>query len=362
MTAFMLLVVRVVLEISVQRGSLFVASSHTFRLQAQDAMSPLPAAALALCLLSFQVAAANDKRSCFPTRIDGVIPAGLSHQNSSAHSVLDCFLSFCGCGSRCVVSFNSRTGVCRNATLGRKLIKDVLSNSSAEDWVSFAPDEALEQPPVPPAAVLWKFDNSNRGRNLGSKGSRLDCPETGLTWSQEGPRGSRSPLKYANFEKNGHLRVQVAYDGISLIDRKKPVTFSLWVKSDRSGITPLFEGYTATSRAQMFWLYPSQNLDQIAYDDGRKQIYSVKNATDKLKWRNIAAVYKGGSDYAFYLNGNTWAAGSILPSSFSKLELDHFNIGYYDSKNRFIGSMACFSIFEGALTQQEIRTWMQSCP
>ena len=273
----------------------------------QDNMTSQLASALALCLCGFQLASAHELQTCHFSTIDGVINGARSHKNSTAQDVLDCARQ-CGCNARCVGSFIKKTGACMTATLSEAPLSwtkhFLFRNNSDKDWVSFAPTASLIAPSLPTPAGLWMMDSSFRGRNLGSKGHRLDSSDTGLVWISEGPLGSRSDLKYARFNGGEKPQIQVRYSDSLLLDFTKPFTIALWVKTDdRNAIEPLLDGWNSDKNdyAAHIWFNPSTDLDQIL-GHANHLFTTTKNGSNKLLWRHIAAVYEGGDKYFCYLN------------------------------------------------------------
>ena len=244
--------------------------------------------------------------------------------------------------------------------------RDVLfTNSTDEDWISFAPTTSFLTSSLTPPAGMWTMDNFYRGRNLGSEGQRLNCSDTGLVWSKEGPLGSGSDLKYAYFNGIKTPRIQNRHNGSYLLDFTKPFTITMWVKTNRHGVCPIIQTWNSDLRkyAQTsLWFHPSKFRNQI-YLSANKRIFSHLNNTGRLEWRHIAATYNGIQKYSLYLNAYEWKISKTIAGINFPSDFDIIFIGYYmKPAYRFKGAMACLSIFKRALTQQEIREWMQTCP
>lgn len=79
-------------------------------------------------------------------------------------------------------------------------------------------------------------------------------------------------------------------------------------------------------------------------------------------WRHIAFIYEGGDHYSFYLNATVWPILVKKNFELKQLNPDIIFIGYYSGSELFKGSMACISIFERALSQEELQTLMLTCP
>ena len=91
-------------------------------------------------------------------------------------------------------------------------------------------------------------------------------------------------------------------------------------------------------------------------------VKSIGDGTNQLMWRHVAITFNGGEEYSLYLNANAWPISSKSKSSIERVNPNYINVGFYQTSGMFKGSMACISFFETALTQQQLRTWMLTCP
>jgi len=233
----------------------------------------------------------------------------------------------------------------------------VLVNGS-DPWVTFvipAPDES--------PSALWLFDDVNKGRNLGKKGSQLDMTTVGLVWNTVGPRGAASARRYSKYVGPGGPTVQLQHDGSYALTFTGPYTITFWVKTDNVAVRMLLiEGYPNPSFEIWFW--PSDQRDQIlvAPASPNHEYTTVRNATGNDEWRHIAFVYRAVGDVSFYLNGHAWQHTSTTASSIVKQPTKICLFEHCLYRDQLHGSMACLSMFDRALTQEEMVFIMRSCP
>ena len=322
---------------------------------------------LILCLFGFPFAFANEPHSCHFNFINGVIKEQLSPKNSKAHSLLHCLFWSCNGNKDCIGSYNKNTDACKTAIFKSAqlaLSENAFDNINDKDWVSFTP--TFLQLSLPTPVGLSMMDSLLRGKNLGSKGKLLDMSNTGLAWSSKGPLGSKSDLKYAQLINiNARPHILVLHNGRYLLDLTKPFTLSLWMKSDPGSFhAPIIEGWNTDTKKYAFhvWLVSSLSDNRFHFQISSKRIWarSTVYGYKKAAWRHLAAIYKGPGKFSLYLNATALPI-TKLKTSVWKSTPNVINIGHRGSRI-FKGSMACISIFERALTQEEVRTLMQICP
>lgn len=328
------------------------------------------ASALFLCLFGSAISSVSKHRNCRYSTIPGVLKAEYTHKNIEARSRMDCIRSSCVCNSRCAGSFNRKTGKCLSTTLSAVPLswtKDRLFNDTGDNvWVSFVPRNSILSLPIPDG--LWVMDGSFQGRNLGSKGSKLDMPVNNLTWSSVGPLGYSSSLKYARGFTAARPQIQNQHSGNFLLDFGNTFSLAMWVKTDNViDYAVLLEGWNSDEKkwAWSLYMWPSKNLDQICLSTN-VEVHSTLNETNKLNWRHIVAINEGAGHYSFYLNGTKWPTSFTKSIDYmsSKRTPDVIRAGHHPERKhyRFKGSIACIAIFERTLTATEVRQYMTSCP
>ena len=222
--------------------------------------------------------------------------------------------------------------------------------------------------PVP--SGLWLFDNESKGKNFGTKGPKMDMSVDGLTWTMSGPRGTASAFQYPTkdlTDKSKIPKMPLKDNGALLIDFSKPYTIAVWIKTIVTGSyrAEVLEGYPQGSLDLWFW--PSYDLDQIELGPyhHKGQIYrTMKNGNGASEWRHIAVSYESVSKVQMYLNGSSWALETSASGSRTVYQPDYFCLWQQCGRaNQGLrGSMACLTIYERALSQNEVRAVMDACP
>ena len=145
-----------------------------------------------------------------------------------------------------------------------------------------------------------------------------------------------------------------------MIDMTKPLTCSLWVKTPNPYATyPILEGSLKGGIMLRLSFYPQAN--ELYYTDSAYRVASVKNATDYKQWRHVAISFLGGNQYVMYLNADPWPSTITKRGTLHRQQFDTLTIGKRATQY-FKGSMACLTLFQRGLRQEQIRKWMQTCP
>lgn len=323
-----------------------------------------------ICCVKWEPCEGCTETAIFSSLEGRVIKPGYKDKAGSTgtKSMLNCIQFLCaGRFSKCAVSYNNLGRQCISTSVSGWLISwnpDLFTDidPSWSTFISKSVPQFVDRP-----AVLYLLDNVNKGIKLGSKGSDVDLIETGLIdWSEQGPRGDHSHLKYLiSGETN---RAEIPYkmtNGLFRFDFTQQFTITSWVKTDTSVTKdfPILEGLPQGT-APDFAFSPSKNQDQLRMAP-RFEVHayiSALNATGKQFWRHVAAVYKGFKDVQFYLNGSSF--GPTL-NSYNQDEIllpERQKFGNKISAKQFLGTFACLTIHEKALSQAEIEALMAVCP
>ena len=218
--------------------------------------------------------------------------------------------------------------------------------------------------------IFWLLDDLSRGINLGSAQQRLDISVHAMSWSTCGPRGcgKRKFAYHENDLKSQLNYVELFQNNRWLLRWSQAFTISLWVKTEGDGQMAIFDNDNSVLRGEgmdfWFWCDTSQlAISENGRADG-PTILTKSTNEDRYKWRHIAATYTGDpNSVKFFRNGREWPQENHLrmkPKDSKYLIL--LTKRPSSSKFRFIGAVACISVFQASLSSDEIRTVMNNCP
>lgn len=310
------------------------------------------------------------------TSIKGlVLKSEFRDYNIIARSQVDCLSSLCaGRLSTCAVSFNDETHECLLSTESSQNVSLSLSskteaardpNWSTELPLEFEPAASSKPSGIRPgnASAMWLLDMTYKGRNLGSKGALLDMDDSSLTlWNQPGPRGMLFSQMFVTMDTSNAATIQILHGDSYALNFSGAFTMACWVKTDDigpDGMMPIFEGLPDFP-GQDFWLVSHQ--DRLKFRVGPDHYYQTDTyATGRLSWRHIAAVYKEVGNAQFYINATSLTLFKS-PKTVPNYQPDSYTVGHSISGHHFMGSMACLTIFEKALSQADVAALMAACP
>ena len=186
---------------------------------------------LLTCLLGLAMSADSSDISSRYSPVEGFVirPHLRGAVVVSVRSMLDCVVSQCSGVQPCAVAFHRQSRQCVGVTVRPHLTPalsktGVLFSAGSEDGWTTLVSEGAEVKTNGPAA-LWSLDSESRGRNLGTKGERLDMTETGLTtWSSAGPRANGRT--YATLTSANRASVQLLHGGEYALNLTQPYTMA----------------------------------------------------------------------------------------------------------------------------------------
>ena len=214
---------------------------------------------------------------------------------------------------------------------------------------------------IPKPKLLWLFDKVKKGSNLGDAGKLLDLPMDEMnSWIAVGPK-PHSFMTYFNADGTTPYIKKV----IPLVHNKKRIlsvnsqfTISTWVRLNADTGDPFFS--TTSNTGIYSWFTTGGSLDWHPTTNAK-----ISKPTNSLKfnvWQHIAITHCGKTALpTFFLNGDIWKL-SKTKSYDEMLDPPDIMMRFGGLSGGFKGSMACFAIFEMALSQDKIKTLMQNCP
>ena len=309
-------------------------------------------------LLVLSICVSAQTLSCNYQQQKGIAKEALRISSSTAESSIDCVISSCGCEASCAASFNPGTKQCWKAFKAFFDQNLFVFVTDSDSWVTyFIPGPNY----IPPG--LWRFDDVNKGRNLGKKGAQLDMSVEGLVWNKVGPRGAASSRKYPSYVGPGIPTIQIKHNESHALTFTGPYTITVWVKTENIEETMLIlEGYPRN--ALEFWMEPSKERDQLSLNPGYpNHMYTTsRNSTGRDEWRHMAFVFRKIGDVSFYLNGDIWSH-TIKTVSTTILQPDKFCLWKHcEYSKKLSGSLASLIFFDKALSQAEVKFAMNICP
>lgn len=304
--------------------------------------------------------------ACHFFKSNSVIRERAQHKTVRAVSLLDCVRSVCKCSFPCAASYHMTSGRCHGIALlitsqGLAKSQCLLTASTDPYWVTFVSGQRQ----APKASVLWLLDSVCKGKNLGIKGSLLQMTTSGVAFPTIGPHGASSSTRYCRLDANTKPEVQVYHGSSYSIDFIHAFTIALWVKTNDvvanmpllDGI--LMDGISGNTYGTHFWFYGTQSQNQLCLAHNRF-LFSTVNGDERLQWRHVAVTFRGSNQYEMFRNGETWPISRNETTTITKVNPKKIHIGYRGS-DIFQGSMACVTIFEQALTKEDIRNLMTLC-
>lgn len=318
-------------------------------------------------------AASTVKFSSFKGR---VINSDIRIQTVTVRSVSDCLRTVCAAElSTCAVSFHKPTGGCVLSAMTAHCIAQHPNRTTSvvkdSGWSTYLPSHlphpqpgqppCFETPLEPPSA-LWMMDVGNKGRNLGTKGAALDMNEVGLTaWNVQGPRGKASNKTFVRLDAANRATMSNKHSGACVLSFMGSFTMAAWVKTDNisGGGFPILEG---VPNGQDFWFGGTQ-VAAIYFEVGAGHFYvSQSDAKGKLFWRHIAAVYGGSNNTQIYINGTSVTLYKTV-KNVQNYQIDSYNFAHNSGYTpNLLGSIACVTIYERALSRSEVIKLMNACP
>lgn len=293
-------------------------------------------------------------------QVNAAIPPAYmsSVKKSVKKSRIDCIAWCCMENSGCISFFDPATQLCTQTALHPNLLRWMNNHLPHTDNVT----KAYLTSDVEPPSLLCMLDNILKGKNIGSKGSQLECQLKNPSWVSNGPRNIVSNIQYAA-DKGSSSGTIV---GVPSLNLTQAFTFAVWMKVADVSVKhpiPILEG--RPNGCLDWWFWPSYGYDQmllsLSYTTTNWVDYhsvSKLNRTRRAFWRHLAVTFERIDNFHFYMDG--WPIGVLRRKLADQKVSQPDTIELFSFS--FRGSIACVTIYERVLTVEEVRTLMDTCP
>lgn len=276
-----------------------------------------------------------------------------------------CIEKVCGTHSTklCVILFSKMIGSCYKLTTSSPVLMVWNPKQFLQKLLDY---EVLfvnfpKSTDVPRPAGLWLLNSYSRYKNFGSTGLDMDLKATddSLKWTAQGPPGASKTVLYRGTENNDFKSwIDFVKNGQKLIELSTGFTMTMWLKTEKSGKMYILLNDGQDGMDLLFW----PDTDELRIGHQVTWLMSpsrtIKNSEGKNAWRHIAISYSGSGSPKVYLNGRIWPLRDVKTHSFHTPERLYL---WFKKDYNFVGSRACFAIFEKSLSEAHVRYVMKNC-